>query len=103
MSCTGCGRNTTSVNILSFKYLDRGEKTIGYIEAYLRAVGMYRNFQDPNEDPVFSQVVELDLGTVTPSMSGPKRPHDRVAVTDMKSDFQTCLTNKVILVSSTSL
>jgi len=41
------------------------------------------------------QIVELDLSTVTPSLSGPKRPHDRVAVSDMKQDFQECLNNKV--------
>ena len=36
-------------------------------------------------------MVELDLATVVPSCSGPKRPHDRVAVSDMKSDFLGCL------------
>ncbi len=41
------------------------------------------------------QIVELDLATVVPCCSGPKRPHDRVSVTDMKADFATCLTNKV--------
>ena len=41
----------------------------------------------------FSTVVELDPATVVPSCSGPKRPHDRVAVTDMKSDFIACLNN----------
>ena len=42
-----------------------------------------------------AQVVELDLSTVVPSLSGPKRPHDRVPVADMKTDFQSCLTSKV--------
>ena len=42
------------------------------------------------------QVFELDLSTVVPSLSGPKRPHDRVAVSDMKADFQQCLQNKVL-------
>ena len=40
-------------------------------------------------------MVELDLSTVVSSCSGPKRPHDRVAVTDMKSDFEQCLRNKI--------
>jgi len=40
-------------------------------------------------------VVELDLSTVVSCMSGPKRPHDRVPVTEMKTDFQQCLTGKV--------
>ena len=42
------------------------------------------------------QVFELDLSAVVPSLSGPKRPHDRVAVSDMKADFQQCLQNKVL-------
>ena len=43
----------------------------------------------------YMQVYQLDLSTVVSSMSGPKRPHDRVPVTDMKEDFQKCLDNKV--------
>lgn len=43
----------------------------------------------------FIKIVELDLGTVVPSLSGPKRPHDRVPVSEMKTDFQSCLTSKV--------
>ena len=42
------------------------------------------------------QIIELDLSTVVPSLSGPKRPHDRVPLVDMKKDFQECLTNKVM-------
>lgn len=39
--------------------------------------------------------MELDLGSVVPSCSGPKRPHDRVPVSEMKTDFRSCLVNKV--------
>lgn len=56
---------------------------------------MLRNYSDPSQDPVFSEVVTLDLSTVVSSVSGPKRPHDRVSVSDMKTDFLQCLTNKV--------
>lgn len=65
------------------------------IEAYLRATGQLRNYGAEDEDPVFSQYVGLDLGTVVSSVSGPKRPNDRVSVTDMKADFASCLRNKV--------
>ena len=41
------------------------------------------------------KVVELDLSTVVPCCSGPKRPHDRVSVSDMKADFASCLTNRI--------
>lgn len=56
---------------------------------------MLRNYDNSTQDPVFSEVVTLDLGTVVSSVSGPKRPHDRVSVTNMKNDFNTCLTSKV--------
>lgn len=41
------------------------------------------------------QTVHINLGSITPYVSGPKRAQDRVAVTDMKSDFQACLNEKV--------
>lgn len=60
------------------------------IEAYYKATGQLRT-----NTPVFSQVLTLDLATVVSSVSGPKRPNDRVTVSDMKNDFRLCLTNKV--------
>ncbi|XP_064388016.1 cytoplasmic aconitate hydratase-like isoform X2 [Halichondria panicea] len=86
------------VDLMSLKYLRqtaRDEVKIGYIEAYLRAAGLFRDYTDPSTDPAFSECVELDLGGVVPSLSGPKRPHDRVSVSEMKQDFQCCLDNKV--------
>ncbi|XP_064472170.1 cytoplasmic aconitate hydratase-like isoform X3 [Ornithodoros turicata] len=73
----------------------REDKVVKYMEAYLKAQKMLRDYSDPSQDPVFSQVVELDLATVVPSLSGPKRPQDRVPVESMKEDFLQCLTNKV--------
>jgi aconitate hydratase len=86
------------VDDMTIQYLrqtNRGEKTISYIEQYLKAAGLYRNFANVSEDPTFSKIVEMDLSTICSSMSGPKRPHDRVAVSDMKQDFAACLRNKV--------
>lgn len=74
------------------KQTGRDSKLVAYVEKYLRQVKMFRNdFNDLSEDPEFSQVLELDLGTVTPSVSGPKRPHDRVPFSEFKQDFQACL------------
>ena len=74
----------------------RDDGLIKTAETYLKTAKMFRNdYNDSSEDPVFSKVLELDLGSICPSMSGPKRPHDRVAVADMKKDFQNCLTNKI--------
>lgn len=83
------------MNLLYMKQTARDCHQIAYVEAYLKAVGMFRNYNDEKEDPIFSEVVELDLCSVVPSLSGPKRPHDRVSVSNMKRDFQECLDNKV--------
>ncbi len=56
---------------------------------------MKRDYKQSGQDPVFSQVVNLDLASVVPSCSGPKRPHDRVAVKEMKADFKKCLVSPV--------
>jgi len=82
----------------SIKYLSntaRDEQKLKVIETYLRTNKIFRDFTNEKEDPVFSKIVELDLGTVVPCCSGPKRPHDRVPVTEMPADFTTCLSNKV--------
>ena len=86
------------VDMKTLDYLrqtSRDEAKIKMIEAYLRAVGMLRDYTNTTEDPVFSEIHELDLSNVVPSLSGPKRPHDRVAVSDMKQDFLNCLTSPV--------
>ena len=76
-------------------FADRSPEKIAYVEAYLKAVGMFRNFNDSKEDPVFSEIYGLDLSTVVPSLSGPKRPQDRVPASQMKQDFNRCLVDKV--------
>ncbi|GLG97421.1 Cytoplasmic aconitate hydratase-like protein isoform x2 [Gryllus bimaculatus] len=84
-----------ATSLAYLKQTNRDENKIKIIEAYLKHTNMLRDFNNPEQDPVFSQVVTLDLATVVSSVSGPKRPHDRVAVADMPGDFRQCLTNKV--------
>ncbi|CAH2064727.1 unnamed protein product, partial [Iphiclides podalirius] len=74
---------------------NRSEEKIRLIEEYLRATKQFRDYTNTDQDPVFSEVVELDLATVVTSVSGPKRPQDRVSVSVMKKDFRDCLVNKV--------
>ncbi|KAK7069488.1 Aconitate hydratase mitochondrial, partial [Halocaridina rubra] len=83
------------ITIGYLRQTNREEKKIAQIEAYLKAVKMYRNFADASQDPVFSEIVEMDLGDVVPSVSGPKRPHDRVSVSDLRDDFLQCLGSKL--------
>ncbi|NXN92901.1 ACOC hydratase, partial [Rhinopomastus cyanomelas] len=82
------------VDDISIGYLiqtGRDKEKVMYAKKYLEAVGMLRDFKNSAQDPDFTQVVELDLSTVVPCCSGPKRPQDKVAVSDMKMDFETCL------------
>ncbi len=67
----------------------RSEELITLVETYSRAQGLFRT--DATPDPVFTDTVELDLGTVQPSLAGPKRPQDRILVTEMKSEYQKSL------------
>jgi len=82
-------------SLVYLRQTNRDESKVQLMERYLKAVGMFRNYSDESQDPVFSEVVTLDLATVVSSVSGPKRPHDRVPVVDMPTDFRQCLTNKV--------
>ena len=58
---------------------------VALVEAYAKAQGFYRTRLTP--DPVFTDTLALDLGEVTPSIAGPKRPQDRVALVDAKAGF----------------
>jgi aconitate hydratase len=57
----------------------------GLVERYCRAQGLFRT--DETTDPLFTDLVELDMGTVVPSLAGPKRPQDRVRLGDMPEAF----------------
>jgi len=71
----------------------RDEAQVARIEAYARAQGMFFTPEAP--EPVYSDEVELDLGRVEPSLAGPRRPQDRIAVGDMKRVFASALTRPV--------
>jgi aconitate hydratase len=68
----------------------RPEEAIALTEAYCRAQGLFRSADTP--DPEYTLALELDLGSVVPSLAGPKRPQDRVALDAMKPVFQKALT-----------
>jgi aconitate hydratase len=70
------------------KYLrltGRPEQQLALVEAYAKAQGLWH---DPTVEPRFSERLELDVSTVVPSLAGPKRPQDRVAVTDAAAAFR---------------
>ena len=63
----------------------RPEEHVALVEAYAKEQGLWH---DPAREPVYSEDLELDLSTVVPSIAGPKRPQDRVALSDAKNAFR---------------
>jgi aconitate hydratase len=69
---------------------NRSEELIALVEAYAKAQGLFLSPDSP--EPEYSDTLELDLGTVVPSMAGPKRPQDRINLPDVKKNFLDTLT-----------
>ena len=65
------------------------ERFLELVEAYFRAQGLFRT--DTTPDPAFSTVLEVDLGSIEPSLAGPRRPQDRLSLPQVKSNFQNYL------------
>ena len=66
----------------------RSAEQVALVEAYAKEQGLWH---DPSVEPRFSERLELDLSTVVPSIAGPKRPQDRIALTDAKESFRKVL------------
>jgi aconitate hydratase len=71
----------------------RSPAEVDLVERYSKEQGLFRSAATP--DPLFTDTLELDLATVEPSLAGPKRPHDRVALSAMKESFRKALTAPV--------
>ncbi len=78
-----------SETIRFMKFTGRDEETVALVEAYAKAQGMWRATGDA--DPLFTDTLELDMGTVEPSLAGPKRPQDRVALSGAAEAFKKVL------------
>ncbi|MEA5118475.1 MAG: aconitate hydratase AcnA, partial [Propionicimonas sp.] len=70
----------------------RSEPQLALLEAYARAQGLWH---DPAHEPRFSEYLELDLSTVVPSIAGPKRPQDRILLSQAKASFEDVVGNYV--------
>ncbi len=66
----------------------RSDEQVALVEEYAKVQGMWH---DPANSPRYSEHIELDLGTVVPSISGPKRPQDRISLSASKSSFEKIL------------
>lgn len=70
----------------------RDEGRIALVEAYAKAQGMWHDAQ--TNDPVFTDILELDMSSVVPSMAGPKRPEGRLPLEEVGNSFATALSNE---------
>ncbi|CAN5792118.1 aconitate hydratase [soil metagenome] len=70
----------------------RSDQQVALVEAYAKAQGLWHH---ADREPRYSERLELDLSTVVPSIAGPKRPQDRVALTDAKASFRSVLADYV--------
>ncbi|WP_276320627.1 aconitate hydratase, partial [Phytoactinopolyspora endophytica] len=70
----------------------RSEEQVALVEAYAKEQGIWH---DPDATPDYSEYLELDLGSVVPSIAGPKRPQDRVSLTDARTAFRSSLRDYV--------
>jgi aconitate hydratase len=69
----------------------RPDDVVARVEAYTKAQGLFRT--DASLEPIFNESLSLDLSTVVPSLAGPKRPQDRVALTDLRDSFRSAFPN----------
>jgi aconitate hydratase len=80
----------------TLRYLEfsgRPPEQVELVEAYAREQGLWHDASSP--EPAFSELIELDLGAVVPSLAGPKRPQDRVSLSDAQSAFRAALRDYV--------
>lgn len=80
------------VDQITIDYLEltgRDKQTTELVKAYSQAQGLWREHTTP--DPIFTEIVELDLSSIEPSLAGPKRPQDRVSLAQLKPAFDQLL------------
>ncbi|MGE5695008.1 MAG: aconitate hydratase AcnA [Candidatus Sericytochromatia bacterium] len=80
------------VTIDYLKMTGRSDEQCALVEAYMKQQGMWH---EPDKEPEFSEYLELDLGTVEPSIAGPKRPQDRISLSTAKGAFRRDIKNYV--------
>jgi aconitate hydratase len=85
------------VDAETLRYLEfsgRAPERVELVEAYCREQGLFHD--EDSEDAVYSDTLELDLGDVVPSLAGPKRPQDRVALADAAEDYRAELAELLV-------
>jgi aconitate hydratase len=88
-----CAIFPIDANTLEYlKLTGRPDEQVALVEAYAKEQGLWH---EPSREPRYSEELSLDLSTVVPSIAGPKRPQDRIALADAKTAFRDVLPNYV--------
>ncbi len=96
-----CGIFPVDAEALRYMALTgRSQESIELTEAYYRAQGMF--WEPGAPDPVFTDTLTLDLGTVEPSVAGPKRPQDRLVLSEIRSNFASTFKDQISVAASSS-
>ncbi|HVG98392.1 MAG TPA: aconitate hydratase AcnA [Chloroflexota bacterium] len=93
----GATASTFPVDEQTLQYLrgtGRPAELISLVERYTKEQGMFRT--DASPAPEFSEVLELDLSTVEPSLAGPRRPHDRVNLSQVSQSFRSAFPQRMV-------
>uniref|UniRef100_A0A8C5EXE1 aconitate hydratase n=1 Tax=Gouania willdenowi TaxID=441366 RepID=A0A8C5EXE1_GOUWI len=90
-----CPEYNATVSFFPVDHVTLNQEKLELMESYMKAVKLFQTYGEPSDEPVFSEVIEINLSSMVPYVSGPKRPQDRVAVNSMKEDFHSCLDEKV--------
>jgi aconitate hydratase len=91
------------VDAITLEYLEvtgRPAEAIRTVEAYCKEQGLFRTDETP--DPTYNDLLELDLGSIVPSMAGPRRPQDRVAIEDVQATFRAAYADRIGTSTSTN-
>lgn len=94
----GCTISFFAIDEVALEYMrlsGREEEKIAYTKAYLQAQKLFRDYNNETDVPEYTKVIELDLASIVPCISGPKRPHDYIPLVNVKEDFSKCLSNPV--------
>ncbi len=89
MGCTSAVFPVDAETLHYLRFTGRSDEQVALVEAYMKAQGLFHTTETPEAE--YTDVVALDLGTVVPSLAGPRRPQDRVPLSEAKEGFKKVL------------
>ncbi|KPK81106.1 MAG: aconitate hydratase [Gemmatimonas sp. SM23_52] len=93
MGCTSAIFPVDEESLSYLRFTGRSDEQVALVEAYMKEQGLFHTASTPRAE--YTDTLSLDLGTVEPSLAGPRRPHDRVRLSQAKDGFKQSLTTLV--------